>query len=633
MTTKKTLFQKIEFKKIFLYHLFSIKLTIVATILSIFIHGCTNDGQYLNHREGVGYVGSQTCVKCHEDVAKDYFQTGMGRSFYRPNRENIIEIFGPAVYDPHSDFYYRAFWDGDSMIVEEYRLDNQDTVYRRREKVDYVVGSGRQTRSYLIERNGFVFEAPITWYVVEKKWDLSPGYENGANSRFSRPIGVECMNCHNAFAQHVPGTVNKYRHVPLGIDCERCHGPGEIHVKRMENDQTVDVGRQIDYSIVNPAKLAPDLAFDVCQQCHLSGLSVAKNEKRFVPGMRLSDFYEVFLVPDADPEKFGISSHAARLRKSKCFSSGKLSCTVCHDPHKTTALRPAESYRAACMKCHADCKLDLSLRAARQDRCADCHMRKGGTADIPHVRFTDHYIRVLKSDALPPKTLEYVELLCATSDAPDAESVARAHLMYYERIAPKPDILEKALAGLKNPFDKGKALLYARRLNEAEKEMRIAVENEPKRAEYRFYLGEIFEAQEKYAAAAEEYARALALNEHLSEAAAKQAHALIKARPGDENTLRQARELFSRAVNIKPGDPSVWAGLAFAEMNLDNLSAARLAVERALALDPDLAVGRENAAYIALLSGNKDVARNHLKHLVQKHPRHPGLNRLRAALR
>ena len=606
---------------------------IFVYIFSIIIYGCNNDGQYLNHREGVKFVGSAACVKCHEDVAQDYFQTGMGRSFYRPKRLEAIESFGPVVYDPHSDFFYRAFWDGDSMFIEEYRLDNQDTVHRRREKVDYVVGSGRQTRSYLHERGGFVFEAPITWYVVEKKWDLSPGYENGANSRFSRPIGVECMNCHNAFSEHVPGTANKYSHVPLGIDCERCHGPGEEHVRRMENDQTVDVGREIDYSIVNPAKLPPELGFDVCQQCHLSGLSVPKSDKRFIPGMRLSDFYEVFLIPDADPEKFGISSHAARLRQSKCYSSGKLTCTACHDPHKSTSQSPAESYRAACMACHADCKLELSQRAAKQDRCAECHMRKGGAADIPHVRFTDHYIRVLKTDTLAPKTLEYVELLCATGASPDAETVARANLMYYERIAQRSEMLEKAIAGLKNPFDKGKALFYAGRWDDAEKAMLTAAESEPRRAECRFYLGEIFKAAGKYERAAEEYARAFALNEHLSEAAANQAHALLKARPGDEGALIQARELFSRAAKIKPGDASVHAGVAFAELNLKNLDAARAAVERALALDPDLAVGRENAAYIALLSGQKDRARAHLKHLAEKHPGHPGLNRLRAALR
>jgi tetratricopeptide (TPR) repeat protein len=604
-----------------------------------FILACTpSEGYYLNHAEEVRYVGSQACVKCHEDVAKDYFQTGMGRSFYRPVRSEAVEIFGPSVYDPYLDFYYRAQWRNDTLYIDEFRLSGTDTVYRRSERVDYIVGSGRQTRSYLHERDGFVYQAPITWYVVAQKWDLSPGYENGANSRFSRLIGGECMNCHNAYAERVPGSVWQFRSLPLGIDCERCHGPGQEHVRRMENDQTVDVGREIDYSIVNPAKLPQELSFDVCQQCHLSGLSVPKTEREFRPGMRLSDFREIFLVPEADPEKFGISSHAARLRKSRCFSSGKLTCTVCHDPHKPTALNPAETYRAACTKCHADCKLPPERRAGNGNLCADCHMKKGGTADIPHVRFTDHYIRIIRpevvqSDTLSRGILPFVELLCATSDAPDAEFVARAYLMYYERNVQQPVYLEKALAGLKMPFERGKALLYAGRNAEAEQELIKAVESQPRNAEFRFYLGEARAALGNYAAAADDYAKAFALNGRLAAAAAKQADALIKAHPGNRAALLRARDLWVAAANINPHDPSLYAGLAFAEMNLKNIDAARAAVERALALEPDLAVGLENAAYIALLSGRTDLARAHFRRLIQKHPRHPGIPRLRSLIR
>jgi hypothetical protein len=56
-----------------------------------------------------------------------------------------------------------------------------------------------ETRPALIyETNGYFYEMPITWYVGKKIWDLSPGYEKGANSGFNRTIGQQCMDCHNS---------------------------------------------------------------------------------------------------------------------------------------------------------------------------------------------------------------------------------------------------------------------------------------------------------------------------------------------------------------------------------------------------------------------------------------------------
>jgi hypothetical protein len=41
--------------------------------------------------------------------------------------------------------------------------------------------------------------------------DLPPGFENGFNERFDRPIGLECMSCHNAMpTEFVAGSTNKF---------------------------------------------------------------------------------------------------------------------------------------------------------------------------------------------------------------------------------------------------------------------------------------------------------------------------------------------------------------------------------------------------------------------------------------
>ena len=165
------------------------------------------------------------------------------------------------------------------------------------------------------------------------------------------------MSCHNAYPDFVLGSENKFKTIPNGIDCERCHGPGSIHVQQKQMGQLVDTAKQIDYSIVNPAKLPIDLQFDVCQRCHLQGNAVLKEGKSFFdfkPGMKLSAIFTVFMPKYENGEKdFIMASHADRLKQSQCFiKSNKLTCITCHNPHVSVKATQPEVFNAACKNCH-----------------------------------------------------------------------------------------------------------------------------------------------------------------------------------------------------------------------------------------------------------------------------------------
>jgi hypothetical protein len=212
---------------------------------------------YLNHNDTVKYVGIETCRSCHNDIYKTFIQTGMGQSFDKASGEKSAADFSKKhlVYDKYKDLYYMPSKQGDEIFITEFRLSGKDTLYKRVEKVDYIVGSGQHTNSHLMDINGYVYQMPLTWYAQKGKWDLPPGFENGHNVRFNRAIGVECMSCHNALPQFEKNSTNKFVTIPQGIDCERCHGPGELHVKEKLAGKRVDTAIQIDYTIVNPKKL------------------------------------------------------------------------------------------------------------------------------------------------------------------------------------------------------------------------------------------------------------------------------------------------------------------------------------------------------------------------------------------
>ncbi len=423
----------------------------------------TENSLYKNHAEGVQYVGMQTCKTCHQNIYESFIKTGMGKSFGAATKEKSAAHFSDheKIYDPYLDFYYHPYFKGDSLYILEYRITNGDTVHKRIEKVEYIVGSGQHTNSHMYQTNGYFYQMPMTFYTQVGKWDFPPGFEKGHNSRFSRTIELECMSCHNAYPNFVVGSKNKYASVLQGIDCERCHGPGEIHVKEKSSGILVDTAKEIDYSIVNPGKLPYELQVDVCQRCHLQGNAVLKEGKSFFdfkPGQKLSDFMNVFLPRYEGDHSFIMASHADRLKQSKCFiksneekqSSLNLTCINCHNPHVSVKETKDLQFNNACKSCHTsktldECSLDLKKRiSTNENNCWKCHMPSTGTEDIPHVSIHDHKIQIPVKKREQESIKKFVGLAAVNNKNVDPHTKGEAYLSYYEKFDNKPIYLDSA---------------------------------------------------------------------------------------------------------------------------------------------------------------------------------------------
>lgn len=437
----------------------------------------SSETNYLNHSDTARYVGMPQCKLCHQDIYNSFIKTGMGQSFEHSGKEKSAASFNKhaVLYDKYSDFHYYPFWDKDTMKIMEFRLDGKDTIHKRIEKVDYIIGSGQHTNSHIYNTNGYLHQMPMTFYTQKKKWDLPPGFENGVNTRFSRKIGLECMSCHNALPEFAKGSENKYNAIPQGIDCERCHGPGSIHVQQRQSGITVDTSRHIDYSIVNPGKLSVDLQFDVCQRCHLQGNTVLKEGKSFFdfkPGMKLSDHMTVFLPRyKNDEEQFIMASHADRLKQSPCFIKSfqtetaseslrpyksSLTCVTCHNPHVSVKVTGKEIFNNACKNCHNTgknnnlCTEKQEVRNKIQDNCVSCHMPKSGSIDIPHVTVHDHFIRKPVKKEEIESIKEFIGLHAVNEKNPDNIIKAKAYLQQYEKFDANPVYLDSAKHYLKD---------------------------------------------------------------------------------------------------------------------------------------------------------------------------------------
>ncbi len=440
--------------------------------------------KYLNHSDSAKYIGMNTCRLCHQAIYNSFIATGMGKSFDHAGRQKSASKIDKhsVLYDKYLDFYYRPFWDGDSMKIMEFRLKGKparmneiirsggDTIYKRIETIDYIIGSGQHTNSHIYNTNGYLHQMPMTYYTQKGKWDFPPGFENGSNTRFSRKIGLECMSCHNSFPDFTAGSENKFNSVPEGINCERCHGPGSIHVQQRQMGIKVDTSKYIDYSIVNPGKLPIDLQFDVCQRCHLQGNTVLKEGKSFFdfkPGMKLSDYMTVFLprYKDAD-DQFIMASHADRLKRSKCFIKSfkpetdvsslrpyknSLTCVTCHNPHVSVKVTGTEVFNNACKNCHNSntqnglCTEKLEIRIKIEDNCVSCHMPKSGSIDIPHVTVHDHFIRKPMKKKEVEKVKEFIGLYAVNEKNPGNAVKAKAYIQQFDKFDNNPVFLDSAM--------------------------------------------------------------------------------------------------------------------------------------------------------------------------------------------
>ncbi|MBI3462655.1 MAG: hypothetical protein HY000_06275, partial [Planctomycetes bacterium] len=208
---------------------------------------------YLNVRPEVRYVGSETCARCHAEQAGTYHDHPMGRSVASAADAPATERLDPAAGNPfNADGHHYSVERRDGrMFHREVRVDDQGrALWTVEEEIAWVVGAGDHGRSYLINRDGSLFQSPIGWYPQQQIWALSPGYET-VNEHFNRPIQSECLFCHSTFADHVSGTIGRYRE-PIfrerAIGCERCHGPGELHVARHEGERSEVRGQRSEVS-------------------------------------------------------------------------------------------------------------------------------------------------------------------------------------------------------------------------------------------------------------------------------------------------------------------------------------------------------------------------------------------------
>jgi hypothetical protein len=596
------------------------------------------ENTYLNLPDSVAYVGMQTCRSCHANVYNTFIETGMGKSFGKATPEKSDASFGEddLVYDEKTDFYYKPYFKNDTMYIMEYRLLGKDTIHKRVEQIDYIIGSGHHTNSHIISENGYLFQAPITYYSQDQRWDMAPGFDK-ENHRFSRFLTTECITCHNQYPLAVPESLNKYEQMPTGIECERCHGPGAVHVKEKLAGNIVDTSRYIDYTIVNPANLSKDLQMDVCQRCHLQGIAVLEEGKTFFdfkPGLKLSTVMNVFLPRYTNShEQFIMASQADRLRLSKCYMmSDDLTCLTCHNPHHSVRTAEKQGFNNSCINCHqsrnlAKCSAPMASRDANGDNCVKCHMPPSSSIDIPHIRITDHHISRITdfekreiNEQDKEEITRFLGLKMLTKENPEDLEMAQGYIAMFDKNVQAAAILDSAFYFLTRSsatedkkFNTWVHYYFAR--EDYNGLTKIAAKRPAATISVdwtAYQIGEAYYQNGNLSLSLLYYKKATQLSKFNLEFQGK-----LGANYLALGSLPQAKQVFEFILKENPKRPVALTNLGFLYVNQKQMEKGERLYDQALALDPDYIRALLNKSAIRLYFKDKKSAQALLKRVLK----------------
>ena len=181
-----------------------------------------------------GYVGMRTCAKCHAKRVAEFQTTKHFHACREPEPGMMAPGFAAgkglfAFGNPKVQFEMTQA--GHDFLQSNTRETDAGT-QKFDAKIGLVYGSTRTADEvYFTWHDDRLYELPVVWLHTQNRW-ATEAFNPFGNRDLTRTTTTRCLECHNTWIEHVPGTENQYKrdHMLLGVTCEKCHGPGREHV-------------------------------------------------------------------------------------------------------------------------------------------------------------------------------------------------------------------------------------------------------------------------------------------------------------------------------------------------------------------------------------------------------------------
>ena len=391
-----------------------------------------------------GYVSSQTCQACHPREYATWHRSYHRTMTQEATPETVVGDFGVKIQFNGQMFHLQRRGDEFWVDLDDPDWDGEGDERPRVQK-QVVLTTGSHHRQFYWLATGqsrYLAQLPFIYLIKERRWTYR---RNAFLAPPSTDVSMEsgvwnivCIQCHTTHGQPTfQGYENDIdtRVAEFGISCESCHGPAEEHVRLNRDPRRRyqhHMSGEPDTTMVQPERLSPELASQVCGQCHsafepyLASDNLAARPNQVIyngwpyrPGQdmtktrlivqdteqkrKLPMMQSVLNHPTFMGRRFwsdGMIRIAGReynaLIETPCYTHGDeeagiMTCLSCHNMHQDTTdsrtldewandqLKPDMLGNLACLQCHESFANDIESHTHHKpdstgSLCYNCHM-------------------------------------------------------------------------------------------------------------------------------------------------------------------------------------------------------------------------------------------------------------------
>lgn len=359
------------------------------------------------------YVGSETCIECHEDAAESWAGSHHAKAWMAPGPDTIVADFDGSSFE-HDGTRTEFRRQDDGFYAKVTEKDGETTDYR----VHSVVGI-EPLQQYLFETgNGRLQSFDVTWDTENERWyHLYPDQNLPPNDglHWTGPYknwNARCAECHaTGYRKNYGPRTRSYAsaQVEIGVGCEACHGPGSAHIEWTTGKAPAE-GLDPWGFTMSFGKGDTEAEIQQCATCH--SRREALDDGNPLPGTVFHDAYNLAVLRPgqyhADGQILDEVYVYGSFLQSKMYANG-VGCMNCHEPHG--AGLKAEG-NAVCTQCHSPAgnpdfpsltlkdydSADHTHHDAETDgaQCKSCHMIERVYMGVDGRR--DHSFRIPRPD-------------------------------------------------------------------------------------------------------------------------------------------------------------------------------------------------------------------------------------------
>lgn len=374
------------------------------------------------------FVGSPACTQCHAAQNKAWQGSQHQLAMQAATLASVLAPFGGERFrhggvtstfsQRGGKFYVRT--DGHDGRLREFEVTHTLGLMPLQQYLIPVANGGMQALGIAWDARPRA-QGGQHWFQLQAGEPIQAGDELHWTGR-QQNFNFMCAECHvTQFKKNFNPETRTFSSSwsALGVACEACHGPGSGHVAWAggvrQNDGTKGLALQLDerrgvHWTINPATgnatrsppaavpRPPGHEVEMCARCHAHRSQFGDD---YVHGKPLLDTHAPsLLTPDLywrDGQMRAEVYNYASFRQSKMAQKG-VTCSDCHDPHTSQLRAPGNQ---TCAQCHASAKYDAPTHHFHPPdsagaACVNCHMPTTTYMAIDPRH--DHNIRVPRPD-------------------------------------------------------------------------------------------------------------------------------------------------------------------------------------------------------------------------------------------